>query len=443
MLRDLLLTGNASGGAVVIDPKGEALRYVGKLGLRPFGLVDAPSRYDVMWLDPFNVMDAGTWSFNPLSHLGADNPNASADAKLLAQGLVIQSSAKEPHWDEVARNFWAALLLYVAQHPSVREPRDLVTARRWLRLPWKQENAAGESLLRICAGMADWENGPEAAIAGANGALELTEGPLQSFLMSARRDSHFLDDAPIQNVMRPSRQEISAKEAALERKMVFVVIPDAYAESHKGWLRLVVSSFAFYFRLYQHARKTWANRRHIFIDEWPNLQRLEAAQQGVTVTRGLGCMWHLYCQDFARPKDLYGSAWEGFFASSVVQAFGINDNTTLEYLSRRMGNTTVETVQEAEDRFRKRNFGEAGRPLMTPDEIARLCGRNSNQQLIIHTGCDPLFCSRYAVYWWKDYQRANPGPGQETFTLKEALEASRAQNPSAADLKRFAWWRPD
>src|SRR5262245_13621090 len=69
-----------------------------------------------------------------------------------------------------------------------------------------------------------------------------------------------------------------------------------------------------------------------------------------------------------------------------------------------MGRTTVPTMQEREDGSGGRNWGEAGRPLMTPDEIARSTGADTNQQLLLRGGSDPVFCSRYHVYWWKDYQ---------------------------------------
>lgn len=443
ILRDLLLTDNAGGSCLIVDPKGEALKLVGKMGLRPFGLADAPSRYDIAWLDPFDIMKAGTWTLNPISQLRAENPNASADARLLAQALVVVHSEKGAHWDETARNFWAALLLYVAQFPDLNEPRDLVTAHRLISLAFDYDHpVTGESLERLCKKMLEWTSGPKAITTGANAVMELANETRQSFLMSARRDSAWMADQPMERVLRgDGTKELEAQDVALNRKMVFLVIPDVYAETHKSWLRLIISSFAFYYRLHQPEEKTWATRRHIFVDEWPNLGKLEAAQQGVVVMRGANCMWHLYCQDFARPKELYHAGWEGFFGSSVVQAFGVNDNTTLKYLSERMGRTTVPTMQEREDGSGGRNWGEAGRPVMTPDEIARLCGADTNQQLLLRGGSDPVFCSRYHVYWWKDYQRVNPTKDTELFTLKEALDTVDRRDPSPVDLKKFAWWR--
>ena len=151
----MLLTDNAGGSCLIIDPKGEALKLVGKMGLRPFGLPDAPSRYDIVWLDPFDIMKAGTWSLNPITRLKAKNPNASADARLSGPGACHRARGQNSHWDETARNFYTALLLYVAQYPGLKEPRDLVTAHRLLepclelrersgRIPRKTLRANGE-----------------------------------------------------------------------------------------------------------------------------------------------------------------------------------------------------------------------------------------------------------------------------------------------------------
>ena len=107
-----------------------------------------------------------------------------------------------------------------------------------------------------------------------------------------------------------------------------------------------------------------------------------------------------------------------------------------------MGRTTVPTMQEREDGSGGRNWSEAGRPLMTPDEIARLTGADTNQQQILRGGSDPVFCSRYAVYWWREYLRVNPTKDTEAFTLREVLDTVDRRDPCPADLKKFAWWRP-
>jgi type IV secretory pathway TraG/TraD family ATPase VirD4 len=357
ILRDLLLTDNASGGVVVVDPKGEALRYIGKMGLRPFGLKDAPSRYEIAWIDPFNVLGAGTWSLNPISHLGVDNPNASADAKLLSETMVEIASEKDSHWDLYGRNFKTALLMFVAQHPEVEAPRDLLTVRRISSLSWDvMDPEFGWSLKDVCLLMAAWKKGPQAAVTAGLAALDLPESTRQSFLMSMRRDSHWLDDTAFQRVVQSGGgavKEIAAQELARKRLMVFVVIPDDYAQSHRGWLRLMVAIFVFYFRLYQ-------------------------------------------------------------------------------------------SEQEREDdRGGGRNFSETGRRLMTPGEIRGLVGGESMQQLLLYGEYPPLYCSRYAVYWWNDYLRANPGKGKERFTLKEALEASMRRDPSPEEVRKFAWWRTE
>jgi hypothetical protein len=64
------------------------------------------------------------------------------------------------------------------------------------------------------------------------------------------------------------------------------------------------------------------------------------------------------------------------------------------------------------------------------------------QQLLLWGEHSPLYCSRYAAYWWKDYLRLNPAKDEEAFTLKETLDASSRRDPSPEELKKFAWWRP-
>ena len=107
-----------------------------------------------------------------------------------------------------------------------------------------------------------------------------------------------------------------------------------------------------------------------------------------------------------------------------------------------MGPKPAPTLQERDDSSGSRNWGETGRPLMTTDEIALMTGADTNQQLILRGGSEPVFCSRYHVYWWEDYKRVNPTKDTELFTLKEVLDTVDRRDPSPAELKKFAWWRP-
>lgn len=204
LLYDLMRV-NPGSCVVVVDPKGEALEKVGKLGVRPFSDAACPSRYDVRWLDPFDVTRTRrTWSINPLRALTPDNPFAVEEAKILANA-IISIGSKDSHWDESARNFLRALILYVAQDPAEDgNGRDLVRVRQIAASGWEQDNIALLSLKRVCEAMAEWDlpmadgSDGRATAAIRNGArtlMSMHHEARESVLSGLYRDTEWLDCA--------------------------------------------------------------------------------------------------------------------------------------------------------------------------------------------------------------------------------------------------------
>jgi type IV secretion system protein VirD4 len=94
--------------------------------------------------------------------------------------------------------------------------------------------------------------------------------------------------------------------------------------------------------------------------------------------------------------------------AGVLQFFGNNDIETLEYISRRLGKTTI-TVERrgAEITHDQRLEGLSGRTrgeelhdLITPDEAARFFRRDDakSRQLIIHAGYPAAVMQRFTYY---------------------------------------------
>jgi type IV secretion system protein VirD4 len=87
-----------------------------------------------------------------------------------------------------------------------------------------------------------------------------------------------------------------------------------------------------------------------------------------------------------------------------VQVFGNSDLTTLEWVSKRMGETTVQTEAKADKSFKEAHEqGQSGKSwsplahhLMTPEEISRFFGRDDKllRQLIIRPSRSPMILQR-------------------------------------------------
>jgi type IV secretion system protein VirD4 len=129
-------------------------------------------------------------------------------------------------------------------------------------------------------------------------------------------------------------------------------------------------------------------------------------------------------QDLTQLKDLYSARWETFLGNAgIVQMFANNDLTTLEFIERRLGRTTLDVARQTEVTQSARDQGQRGiamgpevHPLMTMDEAARFFARDDHlsRQLIISADRNhPMILQRIRYYSHPDFRerardRGNP-----------------------------------
>lgn len=109
-------------------------------------------------------------------------------------------------------------------------------------------------------------------------------------------------------------------------------------------------------------------------------------------------------------KDLYHARHESLLGSAgCTIVFGNNDPTTLEYISRSLGKTSVPVDRSSPVTWQQASGGATGQSwvneihdLMTTNEIALNFGRDDPQQrcLIMRAGRNPIILQR--VRYWDD-----------------------------------------
>src|SRR5260370_7882020 len=74
---------------------------------------------------------------------------------------------------------------------------------------------------------------------------------------------------------------------------------------------------------------------------------MHPVQRDIGLAGGFGVTFWLIVQDLSQLKSTYGETWPTFLANvDVLQAFGINDWDTAEYLSRMTGEATIHVESE-------------------------------------------------------------------------------------------------
>lgn len=371
---------------VIIDPKGEAAKMF------------AASLDFAAVLDPWNEAGFGSSSLNLLDDLGGNNPNLVDDARALADALIIPSGG-DTHWDSTARNFVASLLIFIALDPHEEGKRHLLRLRELVTLPWAATGDAEcmENLLTYLQTL-DMAGGTVRRAASAMAGRADKER--QSIFSTIERDTAWLESPQIQKVIVTSDinlGQFATMTGARRGPVLFVVIPPRYLTTHRSWLRLVIASASNAFKRSQvNDPDPWRRRRHIIIDEFPQLGHMSFVENDVAVARGYNIQYHLLVQNLTQLRDAYSANWETFIANSLVQAFGVQDVFTSEYISKLLGQTTVNAVSTSTSTPSGGGFGtgssgtsvsSAARSLRTPDEVRTL---NRNYQFLFLRGMNPV-----------------------------------------------------
>ena len=172
----------------------------------------------------------------------------------------------------------------------------------------------------------------------------------------------------------------------LKRKpmTIYVVLPVNYLEMHQRFVRLVVN-------LALKAMWGGAKPRHpvlFLLDEFYSLGRLRQIEVSAGLMSGLGLTLWPVIQNLSQIKQLYPENWETFFANAgAVQAFGINDRTTGEYLVGRLGNAVwTHRVRNVEQRMVSW--------LREVNELEREAARETGKMIVFRNGALPMMIGR-------------------------------------------------
>lgn len=378
-----------SGSILATDPKGELADITAAHRHKVHG-------QKVRVLDPFRtarkVPDEFRASFNPLSILKKGSKTLIEDAGLIADALVIASS-KDEHWDASARELITALMLYLvsdnyAGEASLPELRRIVRNEVLLNMRLEMMCDDAEAHDGIMAGLAQ---------------SFVTKPPNEkgSVLSNARRQTSFLDFAAMQSVL--SEHDFDLSELKSEKSTVYLCLPAMRMGTCNRWLRLFINLAL---AALEDTKIPKPNPPVLFcLDEFATLGHMQAIENAAGQIAGFGVKLWPIIQDLGQLETLYEKRWQTFMANAgVLQFFGNSDLTTLEWISNRLGDTTLRVMSKSEVGYKQASeSGATGEswsnevhPLLSVDEIAKLFGRDDRfcRQLVIWAGRDPMILQR-------------------------------------------------
>lgn len=370
------------GSALVIDPKGELARETASHRRDALG-------QEVHVLDPWRVSglpEEFLSAFDPLAQLREDPGSLIDNADMLADALIV-ASTNDAHWTDAARALLRALILKLCiDGGTLPDLSDLIASLAEEAAAPSGERPMLRALAALSADEASEAEQEALAIIRNQAKVMLGANPkeLASILSTARTQLVFLESPAMVRNLRLSLLRLSQLKA--RPTTIYLCLPASRMGTHGRWLRLIVA-LAVAALEQSTAMEDRALHPVLFIlEEFAALGHMRALEQAVAYMAGFGVKLWAVLQDLSQLKRHYKEGWETFLGNAgVIQAFSVSDQTTCEYLSKRLGETTFQITNKIDVGSKLASDGDTGlrrefktTPLLTPDEVSRKFARASD-----------------------------------------------------------------
>lgn len=391
------------GSTLVIDPKGELATKTAAWRADELGQA-------VHVLDPWGVADVRRdlrATFDPLADLKAGSSDELVDdAALVAEALIQDAGENNAHWTESSRSFLRALILWV-MHGAHGQAFTLADLPGLLAAAAgdERDNGKGDkddtpTLFEAMAWLKDTPDMPAGVgdvIREAGEGMTGTPPKERGSILSTARNQLAALQSP---QLRASLSSSSFRLADLKAKptTIYLCLPAARMGTHARWLRLVLN-------MAMAALEEGAPPPLpvlFMLEEFAALGHMRALEQASAYMAGYGVKLWVVLQDLTQLKRHYSEGWETFIGNAgVLQAFGNADATTLEYLSKRLGDSAVYIEETHQTGTNAAAGGDAGTrknfqrvPLIAPHELAIAFGRRALSSVVVAPDGPPVALDR-------------------------------------------------
>jgi len=401
-----------TGSVFVIDPKGENATITAERRGHGRGIKNGGLNQEVFVIDPFKVADVPDEyraGYDPIKYLKAESDDFIDDCDNIADALVVAPADKlNDFWNSSARNVLRGFIAWIADGPGI-EDRSLNELRRLINLPSQkkvpenivEEIETFESVLYDML-LAD-HVGEGIPTETASALLSMDDRERANVMATVRQQISFISSPQIGKMITHDRQIPDLENWKLDGMTIYLCLPAGRMHRHNRFMRLFINQL---FNAIEQKKQEPRTRALMILDEIHVLGYMNSIEMSTALLAGFGVrIWSIW-QDLSQMKDLYSKRWETFMGNAgVVQWFGLNDLTSLEYVSKRLGNTSVMRISKNEISSHQAASGFDGKsrsieqmPLLTPDEVAKFFARQTSNQLVIYPGSDPFFLKRTPYY---------------------------------------------
>ena len=359
---------------VCLDVKGENYAVTGNRR-KKFG--------KVFVLNPFDVLDFSSNSYNWLDSINLNDPGCVDKALRIASILVGGSSDNgvENHFNEHAKTLIQGVILLVADEKE--ELRNMLTVAKLIR------RTPFEQLCQLMINKGDLSGG-EVGNIGAQFLNNTNDKELSGIISTAQRAVRNLTNPQISKTLIKSDFDIS--KLPDEKMSIYLIMPTDKVSDFKDYIKvffeLAFSSIV--------SRKKRGKYEVLFLfDEVAQLGYMDSFPKLITLVKGLGAQLWFFFQDIAQIKSIYGDEAGTILGNSTQIYYGCNDLDTAKTISERIGKKTQREYKKNGE------FSDKPKSLIEPSEFLQL---PPDTPLILMQGKPAIMVKRLNYLQDKEYR---------------------------------------
>ena len=373
---------------VILDPKGEIVRDVGKL-------LEAKG-YEIKVLDLISMEKSHC--YNPFVYLRSDNDIQRPVTNLFKSTTPKGSQSNDPFWDTAASMLLLALIFYL-HYEAPEDEQNFAMVMEMLRAgAIEDEEEPRPSPLDNLFSELEYENPEHIALKYYHSYHSGSAKTLKSIqiTLAARLEKFNLESL----AALTTTDELALETLGEKKTALFALIPDNDTSFNFLVSLLYTQLFQQLFYSADHIHGgSLPIPVHFLMDEFANVSLPDDFDKILSVMRSRSVSVSIILQNLAQLKALFEKQWESIVGNCDEFLYlGGNEQSTHKYVSELLGKSTIDTNTYGKSSGRSGNYSTnyqiSGRELLTPDEVRML----DNQYAILFIrGERPVLDFKYDI----------------------------------------------
>lgn len=373
---------------VVLDPKGELLRDTGYL-LEKEG-------YVIKVVDLINM--SKSHCYNPFEYIHDDKDVLKLITNLIRNTTPKGSQTNDPFWEKSETALLEALCLYLLHEAPKEEQNFTMVMEMIAAADVKEDDEDYQSPLDELFERLELRNPNSLALKQYKIYKQAAGKTAKSILISVgvRLASFNLESI----ASLTATDELELDQVGERKTAIFCVIPDN--DSTFNFLIGMLYTQLFQMLYYQadivHGGEL-PIPVHFLMDEFANVALPDEFDKLLSTMRSRQIFVSIIIQNLAQIKALYKDAWESIVGNcDSLYYLGGNEQSTHKFMSEYLGKETLDTNTYGKSSGKSGNYStnyqQAGRELLTPDEVRLL---DNDFSLLFIRGERPIFDKKYDI----------------------------------------------